>query len=45
MSLVVQPRSAELAPFVRALGCVGAELPPGWERVLPSGNVTLMVNL
>jgi AraC-like DNA-binding protein len=43
--VVVRPRSRALAPFVRSLGVVGYELPPGRERVLPSGETSLLVNL
>jgi AraC-like DNA-binding protein len=45
VSVVVRPRSRALAPFVRSLGVVGYELPPGRERVLPSGETSLLVNL
>jgi hypothetical protein len=40
-----RPRSAALAPFVSSLGFFEGELAPGHERVLPSGHVSLMVNL
>lgn len=43
--LVVRPQSPALAPFVGSLGYVGAVLPPGRERVLPTGRTCLMVNL
>jgi AraC-like DNA-binding protein len=45
VTLVVRPRSPALAPFVASLGYVGGILPPGRERVLPSGTVSLLVNL
>lgn len=42
---LVRPRSVALAPFVSSLGYFEGELEPGRERVLPSGHVSLMVNL
>lgn len=42
---VARPRSAALAPFVASLHLAGAEMPPGFERALPGGQVHLMVNL
>src|SRR5918999_286047 len=46
MSMVIRPRSAALAPFVRSLAYDdGPELPPRRERILPGGGVSLMVNL
>lgn len=45
ISVVVRPRSPALAPFVTSLGYVGSVLPSGRERVLPSGHMSLMVNL
>jgi AraC-like DNA-binding protein len=45
MSLVVRPCSPELAPFVRSLGYFAGELPHARERVLPSGEMSLLVNL
>jgi AraC-like DNA-binding protein len=45
MFVDVRPRSAALAPFVSSLGFFEGELEPGRERVLPSGHVSLMVNL
>jgi hypothetical protein len=45
MSLVIRPRSAALAPLVRSLGHVDGILAPGRERMLPSGGISLMVNL
>jgi AraC-like DNA-binding protein len=45
VSLVVRPRAPELAPFVRSLGYFRGELPPSRERVLPSGETSLLVNL
>jgi AraC-like DNA-binding protein len=45
MFVDVRPRSAALAPFVSSLGFFEGELAPGHERVLPSGHVSLMVNL
>ena len=45
MNLHVAPRSRRLAPFVSALGWHESALPPGRDRVLPSGTMGLMVNL
>ena len=46
MSLVVAPRSPVLARLVSSLGyATGGELPPRRERILPSGDISLMVNL
>jgi AraC-like DNA-binding protein len=45
VSLAVRPRSPALRPFVRSLGFYSGELPPGRERVLPTGEVSLFVNL
>jgi AraC-like DNA-binding protein len=45
VSLVVRPSSPELAPFVRSLGYYAGELPHARERVLPSGEMSLLVNL
>jgi AraC-like DNA-binding protein len=45
VSLVVRPRAPELVPFVRSLGYFCGELPPARERVLPSGETSLLVNL
>jgi AraC-like DNA-binding protein len=44
VNLAVTP-SGPLAPFVSSIGYHRAVLPPGRERVLPSGMTTLMVNL
>ena len=41
----IRPRSTALAPFVTSLGFFESELEPRRERVLPSGHVSLMVNL
>jgi AraC-like DNA-binding protein len=41
----VRPVSPALVPFVRTLGFFEGELESGRERVLPSGHVSLMVNL
>ena len=43
--VVVRPRSPALVPFVRFLGEFRGELPPGRERVMPTGDTSLMVNL
>jgi AraC-like DNA-binding protein len=40
-----RPRHRALAPFVSSFGYFEDELEPGRERVLPSGHVSLMVNL
>lgn len=45
MALVVRPVSPGLAPFVRSFGYFAGELPPARERVLPSGDMSLLVNL
>lgn len=45
MYLHVAPRSPRLAPFVTALGWHESALPPGRDRVLPSGTMGLMINL
>lgn len=45
MAVEIPPRSAALAPFVSSLGFFEGELAPARERVLPSGHVSLMVNL
>jgi len=46
MGVVVRPVPAELGPFVRSICCwAGEELAPGRERIMPSGTVSLMVNL
>lgn len=45
MSLTVAPRSPALAPFVDTIGYYESDLPFGRERVLPGGNISLMVNL
>ena len=45
MFLERRPRSQALAPIVSSLGYFEGELEPGLERVLPSGHVSLMVNL
>jgi AraC-like DNA-binding protein len=46
MSLVVAPRSPALARLVSSLGyATGDELPSRRERILPSGDISLMVNL
>jgi AraC-like DNA-binding protein len=45
MPVEARPRSPRLAPFVSSLGFFEGELEPGRERVLPSGHVSLMVNL
>jgi AraC-like DNA-binding protein len=45
VSVIVPPRSATLRPFVRSLGLFSGVLPPGRERVLPSGDLSLIVNL
>ena len=45
MYLHVAPRSPRLAPFVSALGWHESALPPGRDRVLPSGTTGLMINL
>jgi Domain of unknown function (DUF6597) len=45
VALAVRPSVAALAPFVRSLGYFAGELPPARERVLPSGDMSLVVNL
>ena len=45
MNVSVAPRSSRLARFVSGLGCYESALPPGRDRVLPNGTMTLMVNL
>ena len=45
MYLHVAPRSPRLAPFVSSLGWHESALPPGRDRVLPSGTMGLMINL
>lgn len=45
MALEARSRSEALAPFVSSLGYLEGELRAGRERVLPSGHVSLMVNL
>ena len=42
---VTRPRSPALAPFVRSLGVFAGELLPARERVLPTADVSLIVNL
>jgi AraC-like DNA-binding protein len=44
-SLVRPPAAAALRPFVSSLGLFEGELRPARERILPTGNVDLMVNL
>ncbi len=44
-SVQIRPRSAALASFVSSLGFFEGELEPHRERVLPSGHVSLVVNL
>ena len=43
--VVTRPRSPALAPFVRSLGIFSGELPSARERVLPTADVSLIVNL
>jgi AraC-like DNA-binding protein len=46
MALVVRPRAAVLAPFVRSIAFYAAEVPVlRRERNLPSGDTDLLVNL
>jgi AraC-like DNA-binding protein len=45
MSLVLTPRSTRLAPYVSAVAYYAGELPPGRERVLPTGTTEMMINL
>jgi AraC-like DNA-binding protein len=46
MSLVVRPRAAVLAPFVRSIACYAGEVPVlRRERSLPGGDTDLLVNL
>jgi len=45
VSLVVRPSSPELAPFVRSIGYFRGELPHARERVIPSAETSLLVNL
>jgi uncharacterized glyoxalase superfamily protein PhnB len=40
-----RPAAPALSPFVRSLGYFQGELPCGRERVLPTGDTSLMVNL
>jgi AraC-like DNA-binding protein len=44
-SLAVRPRSPALRPFIRSLHYHEIDLPFGLERIVPSGQVHLMVNL
>ena len=45
MHFAVPPRASRLAPYVSGLGYYESTLPPGRDRVLPSGTTGLMVNL
>ncbi|HEU5160979.1 MAG TPA: helix-turn-helix domain-containing protein [Streptosporangiaceae bacterium] len=46
VSLAFRPRSPLLAPYVRSIGFdMGPELPTRHERIVPSGGVSLMINL
>jgi AraC-like DNA-binding protein len=45
MHFSVPPRTAQLAPFVSALGYYESALPAGRDRVLPGGGTDIMVNL
>jgi len=45
VSVVVSPRSPVLRRLVRSLAVYEGALPPGRERVLPSAETSLMVNL
>jgi AraC-like DNA-binding protein len=45
VALVLRPVSPGLAPFVRSFGYFAGDLPPARERVLPTGDMSLLVNL
>lgn len=45
MFMVMRPTEPALAPFVRVFWYFTDQLPPGTERVLPSGEMQLLVNL
>ena len=45
MFVVMRPTAPALAPFVESFWYFAGRLPPGRERVLPSGEVQLLVNL
>ena len=45
MTIAVPPRTPALAPFVRSLRIVGERLPSRLERMVPTGDVNLLVNL
>jgi AraC-like DNA-binding protein len=45
MHIVAAVRSPALTPFVSSLSYHRGALPPGRERILPDGTMTLMVNL
>jgi AraC-like DNA-binding protein len=45
MQVTIAPRSPRLAPYVASLGYYESALPPGRDRVLPNGTMSLMVNL